>query len=232
MKVAKLAGVDANGTGTAQRLRGRYLSSEMKLRRARIVEVARQLIEEGGEAALTISRVSELAGVAPRTIYLGFGDKHGLMAAAVEVHMTALTDTVPVSHQPRRIEEAMVDFDYIVRELEVGPEFARTSIKLYFSHQATPDEIATLRSYSHRRITQWLNQLKLQGDLIAGISISERAQAFVRAEYGIFHEWASGQVDLAEILRLLQVNFLSFTCSIVRGPVLQDAQRLWRALEK
>ncbi|GAA4700198.1 TetR/AcrR family transcriptional regulator [Nocardioides conyzicola] len=52
--------------------------------RARIVDVAAQLLREHGAAAVTTRAVAEGAGVQAPTIYRLFGDKDGLMEAVAE----------------------------------------------------------------------------------------------------------------------------------------------------
>jgi len=52
--------------------------------RAKLVEVAAELLSEHGPAAVTTRGVAEAAGVQPPTIYRLFGDKDGLLDAVAE----------------------------------------------------------------------------------------------------------------------------------------------------
>jgi AcrR family transcriptional regulator len=57
--------------------------------RVHIIEGAARILREGGAAAVTTRRVSDVAGVQPPTIYRLFGDKDGLVDAIAE-HVMAL----------------------------------------------------------------------------------------------------------------------------------------------
>ena len=66
--------------------------------RTRIIEVAAQLLQEKGPAAVTTRRVAEGAGVQAPTIYRLFGDKDGLLEAVAEhvmaTYVSAKADVV------------------------------------------------------------------------------------------------------------------------------------------
>ena len=66
--------------------------------RARIIEVAAQLLQEKGPAAVTTRGVAEGAGVQAPTIYRLFGDKDGLLEAVAEhvmaTYVSAKADVV------------------------------------------------------------------------------------------------------------------------------------------
>jgi AcrR family transcriptional regulator len=62
------------------------------INRARILEVARRLLEEEGFESVTLERVADEAGVGKGTVYRRFGDWSGLTAALLEENVRALQD--------------------------------------------------------------------------------------------------------------------------------------------
>jgi AcrR family transcriptional regulator len=60
--------------------------------RARILDVARQLLRTEGLAATSIDRIAAAAGVGKGTVFRRFGDRAGLTAALLDEHMRAFQD--------------------------------------------------------------------------------------------------------------------------------------------
>ena len=74
------------------------LPRERQLMRARLLEIARQLIARNGEDALTLSAVANEADIAHATIYGYFSSKREMLAALA---------TLPASpDEPEQIHEA------------------------------------------------------------------------------------------------------------------------------
>ncbi len=67
--------------------------------RARLIEVAAQLLATGGREAVSIRAVAAAAGTQAPTIYRLFGDKAGLLSAVAEHGYVAYLETKP----PRKI---------------------------------------------------------------------------------------------------------------------------------
>ena len=64
--------------------RGPYISDSILARRRRMLEITKEMIAEGGEGSFTIRDLASRANVSVTTIYAAFGDKKGLIAAAIE----------------------------------------------------------------------------------------------------------------------------------------------------
>lgn len=63
--------------------RGRYISDSILARRRRMLEVAKAMIAEGGSEGFTIRELGRRAKVSVTTIYAAYGEKEGLIAAAI-----------------------------------------------------------------------------------------------------------------------------------------------------
>ena len=80
----------------ARQKRGRYISDSILERRRRMLDVAKTMIAEGGPDAFTIRDLGRRAGVSVTTIYATYGDKQGLIAAAIQDYY----DSLPLAHAP------------------------------------------------------------------------------------------------------------------------------------
>lgn len=67
--------------------------------RAAILTVALRLFEEDGYAATSIAAIAREAGVTPRTVYLGFETKAGLLRAVWNRALRGERDEAPVAQQ-------------------------------------------------------------------------------------------------------------------------------------
>src|SRR5580693_4349635 len=68
----------------ARARRGRYISDSILERRRRMLEIAKAMIAEGGSDGFTIRELGRRAKVSVTTIYATYGDKEGLIAAAIQ----------------------------------------------------------------------------------------------------------------------------------------------------
>lgn len=194
---------------------GPYLSAEMIARRSRILRTAIEILDEGGEEHLTIARLCERAGVAARTLYRAFGDREGIIYAALAEHMGSLTTVL--SHKPRGqdVDAVFREYDWIAEELFRGPEFARLIINFYFSSKPREAVLQDLRSVPYQRIEKWLMNAEQRGELLPGIDLQRIAMYQTDTEYVLFHKWATGRVPDECMALELKVNFLMTALSVV-----------------
>lgn len=80
-----------NGVGTMRITVTRTLSKDQQARRARLVEAARQLADEGGYAAVTMHDVADRAEVARATVYRYFSSKDHLLTEVAAAWARSIT---------------------------------------------------------------------------------------------------------------------------------------------
>ena len=68
--------------------------------RRRILDAARELFERDGYAVTSMAAVAAAAAVSPRTVYLAFETKPGLLRALWHLLLRGEQDAVPVGEQP------------------------------------------------------------------------------------------------------------------------------------
>lgn len=203
---------------TAARPRRKYASEVMTTRRRRILQEARALLAEGGETNLTINKLCVQSDVAPRTIYRAFGDKEGVILAAVSEHMHSIEEFLSVAPPVGDIQSIFSEYDWIVAELFRGPEFARAVIGLYFSPTPMEGALESLRSVAYNRVNAWLGHAERKGWLIAGLDRERIARYQVDTEYVVFHKWSVGQVPRERMADEMKANFLLTAIAAVTEP--------------
>jgi AcrR family transcriptional regulator len=92
--------------------------------RRAILDAAQALFERDGYAATTIAAVAREAGVATKTVYLGFETKSGLLRALWHLLLRGDEDDVPIGE--RAWYRAMLDEPDPARRLAMGARGART----------------------------------------------------------------------------------------------------------
>lgn len=198
--------------------RRRYLSPLMEERRHRILQSARALIAEGGDANLTINRLSQRAQASPKAIYLAFGDRDGVIAAALTEHMETIEAFLEVAPPAQDTLSILREFDWIIAELFRGPEFARVIIDYYFSANPRGDAIVSLRSVPLLRMQRWLAQARRQGQLVEGLDFNRLAYSYIDGEYAVLQRWASGRIADANMADEMKANFLEKVIVMTREP--------------
>lgn len=195
-----------------------YLSPQMEERRHRILQTARALIAEGGESNLTISRLCEQAQVSAKAVYLAFGDRDGIILAALAEHMDTIQRFLDVAPPAADTLSILREYDWIAAELFRGPEFARTIIGYYFMAAPREAAIASLRSVPLARVRRWFAHQKRQGHLIEGLDLDRLAYAQVDGEYTVLQRWASARIADEHMAEELKANFLSIAIIAAAEP--------------
>lgn len=153
---------------------GRPRSADLDLRRSTLLAVATRLFLQRGYHGVSLAAIAREAHVALRTIYLGFGDKAGLLAsvqaesrATFAVHYTLLDPAASLPAALLAFGLAYVDFLAEHQPLHAGEapaagqarpgnaalEMTRSRLADYFDHPAVRcqlrSEIDTALAASH-----------------------------------------------------------------------------------
>src|SRR5579884_4162727 len=74
--------------------------SQAAATRRQILAAAQPLFERDGYAATSVAAIARAAGVSPKTVYLAFGAKSGVLRALWHLLLRGEQDDVPVAEQP------------------------------------------------------------------------------------------------------------------------------------
>lgn len=151
--------------------------------RAKLLEVAEQIVTTQGYSALRVEEVVEQAGVAKGTLFSHFKDKDGMLAVLIGAQVMAYLDQMEAQGLPRSIKE-------IVRRLEPLLSFIATDrvifdvlLRYSGSTGAQVDEVITAGFV--RQITlfaSWLSEMQQVGMVRNDTSsemLAEGIQAFL-----------------------------------------------------
>jgi len=209
--------MDSSKTHDKAPPRRKYLSPQMEERRHRILQAARALLTEG-EGNLTINRLCERAQVSPKTVYLAYGDRDGIILAALAEHMETIAKFLEVAPPAEDIFGVLREYDWVVAELFRGPEFARVIIGYYFSGVPREAAVAALRSVTLTRMRRWIERLRKHGTLVEGLDVERLAYSHVDGEFTVLQRWATGRIPDETMADEMKANFLETAITLTREP--------------
>jgi AcrR family transcriptional regulator len=208
---------DDNTRGTKRPRRGPYVSDSILARRRRMLEVAKEMIAEGGESSFTIRDLASRAKVSVTTIYAAFGDKKGLVAAAIEDYY----EDLPLAQAaPTTSLGALLAANDDVREAILSNKsYAREYAELYFSkgidhriYKAIQETTISSAGY-----LPWLQKASRDGDLISGINLKYITLLMANQRLMVLHDWAQGRISDEDLMETSKLIFLILARGITRG---------------
>ena len=90
-------------------------------RRAAVLAAAREMIAEFGYAGVTVRDLAERCGVSVPTLYNQFGDKDGVLSAAIEAHFLEVLSSTPMTAREPGYERLVIIIDQILSVLNILP---------------------------------------------------------------------------------------------------------------
>jgi AcrR family transcriptional regulator len=224
----------ATETPPAPRLRrGRYISESILERRRRMLEVAKAMIAEGGSAGFTIRELGRRAKVSVTTIYATYGDKEGLIAAAIQDYFDglAVARVRPTTSLPALLAATDLARDAIL----ANKAYARQYAELFFSGTVDARIYKAIRdtaTASNGRMP-WLQKIVREGDLLPGLELDYVVASLANQGLMVLHDWAQGRLNDEELAPALKMEFLITMRGVTRGPtqarVESELKRLLRA---
>ena len=197
--------------------RGRYISDTILARRRRILEAAKQAIAEGGPDAFTIRELGRRAQVSVTTIYATYGDKLGLIAAAIEDYYQNL----PLARAPQTtsLSALLASKEDVRSAILANPSYARQYAELYFSRSVDPRIYKVIQDTSTASggHLPWLQKSLRDGDVAPGLSLEYLTTLFANQRLLVLHDWAQGRVSDAALGTTLKMAFLILARGVTRG---------------
>lgn len=213
--------ITSEETGTSPRTR--YDSPRMAERRVRILKFAHQILAEGGVEAMTINRLSELAEVAPSTIYRGFESKEGVIYQSIVEHMDGIADHLDGVGRPATFDAVEAEYDWIVTELHRDPEYARAIMQLYFSPTIDARARLSMRSVAIGRVEHFLGAMQDAGQLDPRIDPAIACERQVDLEYSVFLNWMQRSLKDESVADALKSAFFLAVAPILAEPARTEA---------
>ena len=198
--------------------RGRYISDSILERRRRMLEVAKTIIAEGGREGFTIRELGRRANVSVTTIYATYGDKEGLIAAAIQDYY----DGLPVAHarQTTSLPALLGTTDLAVEAILANKAYAAHYAELYFSNTVDPRIYKAIQDTAMAASGQlpWLQKAFRDGDVIPGLEIDYIMSLLANQRLVGLHEWAQGRTSDEDLSTAIKTSFLIIARGFTRGP--------------
>lgn len=197
--------------------RGRYISDTILGRRRKMLDVAKAMIAEGGEEALTIRELGRRAKVSVTTIYATYGDKEGLIAAAIEDYYESL----PLAHAPltTNLTAVLANTGQAVDAILANKAYACQYASLYYSgtvdpriHKAIFDTVAAASGHLY-----WLQKAVRNGETVPGLTMEAITVLLANHKMAPLHDWAQGRIRDEDLATALKTAFLVMARGVTRG---------------
>ena len=216
--------------------RGRYISDSILERRRRMLDVAKTMIAEGGPDAFTIRDLGRRAKVSVTTIYAAYGDKQGLIAAAIEDYYHGL----PLAHAPpsTTLTALLAATDEARQAVLANKPYARQYADLYFSGTVDPRIYKVIRDTSTASAGHlpWLQKAMRDGDVLPGLTLDYITTLLANHRLMVLHDWAHGRIGDDDLDHTAKMSFLliarAVTCGATHGRVEAEFKKLVRSISK
>jgi len=193
-----------------------------------MLEVAKDMIAEGGSEAFTVRELGRRAKVSITTIYAAFGDKEGLIAAAIQDYY----DRLPVAAAPPSASlSGVLKATEMVRDaILANKSYARHYAELYFNtaDRRIHEAIKITASASAGQLA-WMQKVMRDGDIVPGLDIDEIIVLLANHRLMVLHDWAQGRISDEDWSTATTRSFLIMARGVTRGPT---QERIDAALKK
>ncbi len=205
--------------------------SGVQRRRQRILDAAREMIEQHGVDKLRVRDLADAAGVATATLYNQFGGKDGIVELAMKEDFLERFSISAIESEVRSPAAALKQLiAKSARDARDVPENSSAVLKFYFS--AGDDD--ALRSVAHEGVKQFflaiLKDVGRRDELVSWAQMEWVADDMVSATYAVLLKWLQGNVATEELEpRLLTMAALP-CIAVSRGKAREEFEQLLSGL--
>ena len=197
-----------------------------------MLEVAKAMIAEGGPEGFTIRELGRRAKVSVTTIYASFGDKEGLLAAAIEDYYQRLP---LASARPTASLPKLLAAEHVRAAVLANKAYARQYVNLYFSSTVDPRVHKAIRDTSTAGAGHlpWIQKAMRDGDTIPGLSLETITTMLTNHRLLVLQDWAQGRLKDEDLHTAGKMAILIFargiTCGATQARVDVELRKLARA---
>ena len=198
-----------------------------------MLEVAKQMIAEGGRDGFTIRELGRRARVSVTTIYATYGDKEGLIAAAIQDYYDALP--VARARHTTSLAGLLSATDLARDAILANKPYARHYAELYFSPtvDARIYEAIKMTATASGGQLPWLQKAVRDGDVLPGLDADRIVAMLASYRLLVLNDWAQGRIKDDELGDAVKTSFLVLARGVTRGAtharVEAELKRLLRA---
>jgi AcrR family transcriptional regulator len=182
-----------------------------------MLEVAKAMIAEGGSEGFTIRELGRRAKVSVTTIYATYGDKEGLIAAAIQDYY----DGLPMSRvrQTTSLKGLLAATDLGREAVLANKPYARQYAELYFSGTLDPRIYHAIQDTATTAGGQfpWLEKAFRDGDIMPGLGAEQTMTLLANHRLMVLHDWAQGRIKDENLGTATKLAFLIMARGVTRG---------------
>lgn len=201
-----------------------YFSPSILDRRRRILKEARKIIAEVGFENFSVRELCVRAGIAHRTLYNAFHSKDRVIAIAIRqafddfnVHVRHRTDQDTVA--------GLIDRTIAINRRNFGVRnYTKAVCAIYFGPNTPRDVWQTLQHMSLVRIHEWLDALRVKGQLQDWVNIDHLCDTMANVQYSTINDWCLGRITDDNYLQRLTENMLLLIIGALQGEARTDAE--------
>lgn len=208
----------------------RYASEAMRLRRARILVAARELLAEDG-AKFTMRDLARRSGVALATLYNTFESQDALTSeAVVEIFEQRIDQLVPSETESifgMLEERAKLVADEILRV----PAYAKRMTTIYFGAETQSPIRDVLHSQPFAVHQSTLRRFRDEGALADWVNIEAMANELTANQYAVVSRWGAGEFEDQELANRSLYSLLAALAGMLVGTRRAQCERLLMKLK-
>jgi AcrR family transcriptional regulator len=211
----------------AGKQRGPYDSEQMTERRLRMIDVTKAMIAESGAESFTIRELTRRAKVSVTVVYSAYGDKEGLIAAAIQ----DFYEKLDLTHRPaaRTLNRVLGDIDEAAAVILANPSYSRSVAALYFSPTVDSRVYAIVRNIAVRTFLPWLENAMAHGEAVPALPIETMCATLANDRWAVIFDWARGRIPDARLAEAMKTSFLISATGLAIG---ETREKLEAALAK
>jgi len=175
--------------------RAAYSSPAILARRARILELTRELIAEQGIGRFSVAEVGVRADVAKQTIYNIFQTKERMIAAAINEYFDEREQRIRYQSPPATLERMIERTIVAGRAAESIPNYMSAMMAIYHSLDADPEIWLAIQRATVHAHKPWIEALGRDGLLQSWIRPEVLAEDLALYKSGVILEWCRGKLD-------------------------------------
>jgi AcrR family transcriptional regulator len=193
------------------------MDEQMRERRDRILEAARELLAERGYAAVTVRELAERCGVSVPTLYNRFESKDALIAEAVQDHFQTLLRAASSGDEAPGQARLLAIVGRCVEEVTRLSDYHRALLGAFARAPETGPLHGTLAADLVSAVSAELETMARRRQLARWVRIDQLAAQITTACISAAMAWAAGGVVDARLRAFAEQSVGLMLLGVVRG---------------
>ena len=200
------------------------MDEQMRERRGRILEAARELLAERGYAAVTVRELAERCGVSVPTLYNRFESKDALIAEAVQDHFHSILRAAGSGGEAPGHERLLAIVGRCVQEVTRLSDYHRALLSAFARAPETGPLHLTLAADLVSAVSAELETMARRRQLARWVRIDQLAAQITTACISAAMAWAAGGVIDARIRAFAEQSVGLMLLGAARGSAREELE--------